>query len=288
MTVPDLEPPDKLRRKEVISTNLYYARAIDSTMLVALSSLAFARTSQATAIALTQLLNNAATHPDAQLTYHTSDMVLHVHSDTSDQSETKVRSCAGGFICMSSSDPPFVTTIDSNAAPPPLNGRMHVPRTILNVVVSSAAKAVFGALFYNGKKAAWLTTTLNNMGHPQPPTPIQTGNSCAAGISSNTVNQRRSKAIDMRFYWIKDCVAQNMFAVHWRQGSDNLANYFTKHHPLAHAKPYLLDLHQPTSLSHGGEGVLIHNNIQTSPGTVLATDTRSSNQTKDQPKLAQI
>jgi hypothetical protein len=44
------------------------------------------------------------------------------------------------------------------------------------------------------------------MGHPQLATPIQTDNECAPGIVNNTVKQRRSKAIEMRFYWIKDRV----------------------------------------------------------------------------------
>eukprot|EP00978_Attheya_sp_CCMP212_P020671 scaffold59435_cov43-Attheya_sp.AAC.1 len=42
------------------------------------------------------------------------------------------------------------------------------------------------------------------MGHRQPPTPLQVDNSCAHGIINSTVKQRRSKAIDMRFYWLKD------------------------------------------------------------------------------------
>jgi hypothetical protein len=35
------------------------------------------------------LLNYAATHPDAVLSYHASDMVLHVHSDASYLSESQ-------------------------------------------------------------------------------------------------------------------------------------------------------------------------------------------------------
>jgi cephalosporin-C deacetylase-like acetyl esterase len=38
----------------------------------------------------------------------------------------------------------------------------------------------------------------------------------------------------MCFYWIQDRVSQGQFAVHWQKGSDNLADYFTKHHPPAH------------------------------------------------------
>ena len=50
------------------------------------------------------------------------------------------------------------------------------------------------------------------------------------------VKQRRSKAIDMRFYWLKDRVSQKMFDVHWAPGKVNLADYYTKHHPAKHVK----------------------------------------------------
>jgi hypothetical protein len=45
---------------------------------------------------------------------------------------------------------------------------------------------------------------LEELGHPQPPTAIQTDNECANGIANDTVKQRRSKAMDMRFYWIRN------------------------------------------------------------------------------------
>jgi hypothetical protein len=61
-----------------------------------------------------------------------------------------------------------------------------------------------------------------------------TDNECARGIANETVKQKRSKAIDMRFYWIRDRVAQKQFKICWQKGSDNLADYYTKHHPPAH------------------------------------------------------
>jgi hypothetical protein len=203
-------------------------------MLVALGTLAAAKTTHATAQAVTQLLNYAATHPDAVLSYQASDMVLHVHSDASYLSESESRSRTGGYFFMSSNSPSHTQSINPTAPPPPLNGNVHVPCAIMKVVVSSAAEAELGALFHNGKEAAWLRTTLIDMGHPQPATPIQTDNLCAAGIANDTVKQRRSKAIDMRFYWVRDRVNQGLFIVHWRQGTDNLADYFTKHHSPAH------------------------------------------------------
>ena len=87
------------------------------------------------------------------------------------------------------------------------------------------------------------------LGPPQPATPMRTNNACAAGISNDTVKQRRSKAIDMRFYWIRDRVNKGEFLVHWRRGTDNRADYYTKHFSPTHHKlirsQYLHETQQP-------------------------------------------
>ena len=67
-------------------------------------------------------------------------------------------------------------------------------------VVSSAAEAETGGLFYNGKEACPIHTTLSELGFLQGPTPIQTDNSTACNIANETVKQRQSKAMDMRYY----------------------------------------------------------------------------------------
>ncbi|KAI2490331.1 hypothetical protein MHU86_24250 [Fragilaria crotonensis] len=212
-TSPSLDASALKNLQNVIGTFLYYARAVDSTMLVALGSLASAQTNgtAATTIAVTQLLNYCATHPDAVLRFHGSGMILHVHSDASYLSEKKARSRAGGIFFLSSPlpDPSCAPTPDSS--PPPSNGAIHVHSSIMTSVLSSATEAELGALFHNGKEAAMLRTTLADMGHPQPATPIQTDNACASGICNDTVKQRRSKAMDMRFYWIRDRVQQGHF-----------------------------------------------------------------------------
>jgi hypothetical protein len=47
-----------------------------------------------------QLLDYLATHPDATIRYHTSDMILHIHSDASYLSVSHARSRLGGlFYC---------------------------------------------------------------------------------------------------------------------------------------------------------------------------------------------
>jgi len=38
----------------------------------------------------------------------------------------------------------------------------------------------------------------------------------------------------MRYFWIQDRIEQGLIFVVWRQGSDNAAYSFTKHHSTAH------------------------------------------------------
>jgi hypothetical protein len=65
---------------------------------------------------------------------------------------------------------------------------------------------------------------------------METDNTTATGYSNGTTKQKQTKAMDMRFYWIKDRVKQGQFNVYWGAGFQNLADYFTKHHSPAHHK----------------------------------------------------
>jgi hypothetical protein len=62
--------------------------------------------------------------------------------------------------------------------------------------------------FINAKVGALLHTTLEELGHTQPPMPMEKDNTTATGYSNGTITQKRTKAMDMRFYWIKDRVKQ--------------------------------------------------------------------------------
>ena len=68
---------------------------------------------------------------------------------------------------------------------------------------------------------------MEDLGHPQPPTPIQVDNECAVGIVTDTVEQKHTKSMDMRFYWVRDRVKQGQFYIYWRRGTDHLADYHT-------------------------------------------------------------
>lgn len=80
--------------QQILGTLLYYARAVDNTLLVAINTLASTQTkgTEATLTAAVQLLNYCATHPDAIIRFVASDMTLHIHSDASYLLATNARS----------------------------------------------------------------------------------------------------------------------------------------------------------------------------------------------------
>jgi hypothetical protein len=108
------------------------------------------------------------------------------------------------------------------------------------------------------------------MGHNQDATDLTTGNTTADGIINNTVQQKRSKAMDMRFYWIKDRVEQKQFNVGWAPGNTNLGDYFTKHHSPAHQKrmrPYYLHGKHSPMIRHGTRLAILRGCVDIPPSS---------------------
>lgn len=77
---------------------LYYARALDGTMLQALNNISSkqSKPTENTLRATIKFLNYAATHPDAKVQYRASDMILHIINDASYGSLPESRSCVAG------------------------------------------------------------------------------------------------------------------------------------------------------------------------------------------------
>ena len=65
--------------------------------------------------------------------------------------------------------------------------------------MSSLVEAEIGATSINDKDALPIRTTLEELGHPQPPTPMQVDNITVLGFENDTIKQKRSKVVDMRF-----------------------------------------------------------------------------------------
>ena len=107
----------------------------------------------------------------------------------------------------------------------PENGPVHVEFRIMRKVVASSTETELGGLFENCQKATSIRMALAEMGHQQTPTPVVTYNEVANSIVNGTVKQKRSQAIDMRFYLIRDRIRQNYFHVICEEGKKNLAGY---------------------------------------------------------------
>jgi hypothetical protein len=187
---PPLTAQQCLTIQKVTGSVLYYARAVDPTVLMPLNDIATEKTKAAekTQAATNQMLDFLATHLDATIRYHASDMVLRIHSDASYLSVSKARSRLGGLFFLGNKSPEQDT----------LNGSILNIAAVIKNVVASAAESEVGACFHNAQSGAPLRVTLTDLGHTQPPTPLRTDNSTAYSIVNETIKQKRSKAMDMR------------------------------------------------------------------------------------------
>ena len=206
-----LSPQAIKHLQQIVGTFLFYSRAVDPTMLTALSIIATEQTqgTHTTKAKAQHFLTYAASHPNATIKFYKSDMILKIHSNASYISERQGRSRAGGhFYLGNQEDTPY-----------PPNG------PILNTT---------GIL-------AW----------PQPPTPIIVDNSTVAGLAWDTIKASKSRAMDMRLHLMQDRAQQRQFLVTWAPGKLNKADYFTKlHAPIHHCHMHFVYLHPPSPLSY--------------------------------------
>ena len=170
-----------------------------------------------------QLLDYLATQEEAVLTYNASEMILAAHSDASYLSEPKARSRAGGHFFLS-----------NNSAIPSNNGAVLNIAHIIKHVMTSATEAELAALYIMAREAVYIRIILGEMGHKQPATPLQTDNAAADKICNGKITPKRTKAMDMRFHWLRDRECQDQFRIYWRPGKLNYADYWTKHHAAKH------------------------------------------------------
>jgi hypothetical protein len=104
---PSLTAKQYLTIQKVTGSVLYYARAVDPNVLMPLNDIATEHT-KATGkpqAATNKLLDYLATHQDATIRYHASDMILHIHSDASYLSVSNARSRLGGLSFLGNKSP---------------------------------------------------------------------------------------------------------------------------------------------------------------------------------------
>ena len=91
--------------QQVIGVCLYYGRAVDNTILPALSAIASKQSNgtKRTMEKTIQLLDYLATHPAAKVRFHASSMVLNIHSDALYLSEPQAQSRLAGYFSWATS-----------------------------------------------------------------------------------------------------------------------------------------------------------------------------------------
>ena len=76
--------------------------------------------------------------------------------------------------------------------------------------------------------------SLTEMGYRQLPTLYVKDSVTGDVFVKKNIHQRSSRAINMRFYWVRYRVIQGNFLFCWVAVEQNPADYFTNHHPTNH------------------------------------------------------
>ena len=127
--------------------------------------------------------------------------------------------------------------MSENTKFPANNSAVLTVAKIITAVMSLVAEAKLGALYINARKAIKEQSILQEMGHLQPPIPIQTDNSMAEAIINSRVQPKCTKTMDMRFHWLRDRgINEKQFHIFWCHGTLNFADYWMKHHSPDHTK----------------------------------------------------
>lgn len=172
----------KLYLQQICGKFLCCARAAGGTILHALNDLASRQSNgtQETIKAMLHFLNLAATHPNAKKVCRASGMILPMGSDAAHLVVSEARSKAGGFQHLGSKDGNL------------MNGSIAVAAKTTKNVMASAAEAEVGALHMNAQAAAPLRVALEELGFPQPPTPMKVDDTTANGIINGNLKQLSS------------------------------------------------------------------------------------------------
>ena len=148
-------------------------------------------------------------------------MILAAHSNASYLSKPKARSRGGGHFFLLKN----INYLPNNGA------NLNIAQIIKNVMTSATEVELGGGLYIVAKECVYIGIILKEMGHKQPPTPVQTNNSTAEGVINSKIQLKQTKAMDMRFHWLRDNEICKQFCFYWRSGKLNLTDYFIKHHP---------------------------------------------------------
>ena len=167
--------------QKVVGSILYYAIAVDLTLLMYLSAIASkqVKATKKTLKNVNQVLDYLATNPDATIRFHASDMILNIHSETSYIPVKSTKSRASGHF--------FLSSISKDGQSITLNCAIFTLFTILKCVVS------------------WPPTTTNPHSLWQ----------CYRG---STILKKCYRSMEMQYSYVCDQVKHKTIDVRWRLG----------------------------------------------------------------------
>jgi hypothetical protein len=91
------------------------------------------------------------------------------------------------------------TFLSSDTTIPPNNGAVLNIAHIIKNIMSSATEAELVGLYIMAREAVYIRI-LEDLGHKQPPTPLQTDNAMADPVINGKIQPKQTKAMDMRFH----------------------------------------------------------------------------------------
>jgi hypothetical protein len=95
-------------------------------------------------------------------------------------------------------------------------------------VALSSTEAEYMALSDSCRQITWLQSLLSELGIDESRTPLCGDNQGSIFIGSNPVQERRTKHIDIRYHYIRECIENNKIDMFFISGDENPADMFTK------------------------------------------------------------
>jgi hypothetical protein len=141
-------------------------------------------------------------------------MILQLMSDASYLCRPKARLVYGSYSYPRSPDA--------------INGPISCGSWMINCVCASVSEAELAGGFEAAQTATHHRRILSDLGYLQPATMLRMDNTVALGIAYGTMNAKRPKSIDMRFFLLADRVEQQQFVVSHVAGIWNIADHSTK------------------------------------------------------------
>lgn len=220
---PLVSPEEKKFAEQVCGVYLYYSRIIDVTMYEPTTAICaqLSAPTKNTMKAIDRLIAYSVQFPNHKVRYMACDMHLVIASDASYLTLPRGGSKAGGHhYCTNKND------VDK------INGHIQVLSVRIPTVCSAVSEAEYAAAFLNAQHGSFERAVLDALHYSQGITMILCDNTCAIGIANDTLTLKRSKAIDMRYHWLRDRVRLKNFHLVHRPGKQLSADFFTKALPV--------------------------------------------------------